>query len=90
MKINTKKRKEVRKNMAEEKLIYPPTVGDGIGNKIPYESYTNAKVGQICTVWAGAPGTGKIVHKITRKDETGVYGIVIENTMRMLEPYEVM
>lgn len=35
------------------------------------------------TVWAGAPGTGKTVYRITVIDETGIYGVEIENSVRV-------
>lgn len=83
----------------QEKRILPPTVwqydepcGDE-GQMVPYALYDevmrNRHVGDELTFYAGAPGTGSITHRITRMDETGVYGVVVSNTIRELTPAEV-
>jgi hypothetical protein len=80
-------------DMAREKLIYPPKVVDGNGGRKDYDCYLDAvktkKVGDLVCAWAGAPGTGRHVQRITRIDATGVYGVTVENTIRELEPWEV-
>lgn len=58
--------------------------------KIPCSFYGMYEVGDITFSDAAAPGTGRIVHRVTRKDETGLYGVVVENTIREMEPWEVM
>lgn len=81
----------------EERLIYPPTVvdisnqkPDGSYGKKPYCCYVHArqhhKVGDELFSSAGSPGMGHLIQVITRMDDTGVYGYVKENTMRVLEP----
>lgn len=92
----------LEENEHMEKRIYPPTCWSYNGPdgpmdepvEKPYECYLHTvatkKVGDTLCAYAGAPGTGRVVHRITRIDETGVYGIVIENTIRELEPWEVM
>lgn len=55
-----------------------------------YEEYTRTrKVGDVVRAYAGAPGTGHVDHRITRIDDTGVYGVVVEDTIRELTPEEV-
>jgi len=74
-------------------LLYPPTVYDGEGNEHPYSIYydtmKNYSVGDTVTSSAAAPGYGKISHRITRMDDTGVYGVETENTIQELEPWMV-
>ena len=64
-----------------------------ICREIPYDCYLDAvknrKVGDTIAAFAGGPGVGRIVHKITPIDETGVYGVCIENTMRIMQAWEV-
>lgn len=88
-----------------EVLVYPPKVwsynwpdGDPrhgkVGRYKPYDCYEKAVAenapGDILVAYAAAPGTGHVKHRITRIDETGVYGVEIENTMRILDPSEVI
>lgn len=73
--------------MTEVKLTGPTYwTGDGVEHKSDLSQY---KVGEIHCVWAGAPGTGRWVGRITRVDETGAWAEEIENTIRELEPWEV-
>lgn len=91
--------------MTKEVCIYPSQVlsynwpeGDKrhgkLGRIIDNDCYLNAvkkrKVGDTTYAFAGAPGTGRIVHRITRIDAEGVYGVEIENTIRELRPSEVI
>lgn len=82
---------EEKKN--EEEQIYPPKVFNAEGREIEYDLYNTTKahkkIGDILMHWAGAPGTGYVKYQITRIDDTGVYGIEIENTIRELDPSEV-
>lgn len=48
------------------------------------------KVGDNLFCQAGAPGVGHVIYKITRIDENWVHGFVIENTVRVLDPDEVI
>ena len=83
----------------KEYLIYPPTImssnredGGIPGEKyveVPYDLYERAEVGKTYTAWASAPGTGYVTKLITRKDETGAYGYVVNDTIRILHPCEV-
>lgn len=86
---------EARRNAPpKEELIYPPKVWShntpkaqetGEPEEIDYDLYleakANSKPGDRLTAYAGAPGVGHITREITRIDDTGVYGIVIENTI---------
>lgn len=42
------------------------------------------------TVHVSAPGTGRVVYVVTDVDEDGLWGVQIENSVRMLTPEEVM
>lgn len=76
-----------------EKLLYPPTVYDGEGNEHPYDIYhtimNTKKVGDTVSSSAAAPGMGVTVDRITRMDDTGVYGVQIKNTVQIMEPWMV-
>lgn len=82
-----------------ETRIYGPTcwhrvVLDEPLQEVLNDCYLNAmkhqKVGDEVISWAGAPGTGCIVYEITRMDETGVFGSIVYNNIRELEPWEVI
>lgn len=84
-------------DIEREVLVYPPTCVryvNGEPKSVDYDCYVeamdNRKVGDVVTAYAGAPGTGHISHRITRMDTSGVYGVVVENTMRELDPSEVI
>lgn len=49
------------------------------------ERYKNQ---EFFVVHAGAPGIGRTVYKITKETEEGLWGIQVENTVRVLEPHE--
>jgi hypothetical protein len=79
-----------------EKLLLGPVVCQYRGDtptEIPSELYWAAvlvkKPGDLLVSFAGAPGTGRVIEKITRIDATGVYGFEVENSMRELSPSEV-
>lgn len=84
-----------------ERRIYPPTVwtfnaphSDGkTPVEIPYSLYRHAienhRVGDVIRSYASAPGTGYVDQKITRIDETGVYAVTVESTVRELQPWDV-
>lgn len=61
----------------------------GKWTRVENPAWVAARVGDRNTVWAGAPGIGKMVYEITRKDKDGCYGRILENTMRELYPWEV-
>jgi NADPH-dependent curcumin reductase CurA len=44
------------------------------------------KVGDTVVVFAGAPGIGRIVYRVTRIDADGVFGFVVENSIEVLDP----
>ena len=89
--------------MPVEILVYPPTVHsynwpDGdvrhgvVCREVPYECYLDLVGRQLphrVCAWAGGPGTNRIIHEITRVDDTGAWGWVVENTIRELTPEEV-
>jgi len=62
--------------------------------EIPYSIYQetvkNRKVGDVIRSYAGAPGIGYVEHRITKIDETGVYAVEIENTVKELTADDVM
>lgn len=47
------------------------------------------KRGDALVTWAGAPGTGRTVYRITRVDQRGVWGVEVSDTARVLSPQEV-
>lgn len=47
-------------------------------------------IGQKIRTFAGAPGIGHTDYQITRINRRGVWGIVIENTMREMTAEEAM
>ena len=67
-----------------ERCVYPPKVYQG-QQEVDYECYLHAretkKVGDTLFASAGAPGVGHRIDRITRIDETGVYGVEVENTI---------
>ncbi len=73
----------------DEVLIYPPRVfaygpvKDGTKTVVDYDKYMETRnqriVGDYLEHFCNPPGLGKIVYRITRMDETGVYGFVVEN-----------
>lgn len=91
----------LRMSEGKEKLLaelpdisYSYNAQDGSDGKTPVK-VDNSKwwdkynVGDTYVVSAGAPGTGRWVYKITRKTSTGVYGELVSNTVRELDPSEV-
>jgi hypothetical protein len=72
--------------------IYPRYVwADNAEGKKEYDIYHQYKdkpIGTRTYADAGAPGVGHIIHEITHIDATGIYGFVVENTMRMMDPSE--
>lgn len=86
-------------NKSREILIYPARVHQYesprslVPKVVPYDLYEDAiqnrSIGDHLCAFAAAPGTGKIVHEITRMDHTGVYGVVVENTISILDPADV-
>lgn len=40
-----------------------------------YQRYT---IGDMVVVWLAAPEYGRLVYKVTRKDDNGLYGILVE------------
>lgn len=79
-------------------LIYPPTVftfnnpSYPEGVEVKYDLYEEAmatkKVGDLITHQASAPGCGYTTYRITRMGPNGVFGVIVENTMRVMDPEE--
>lgn len=61
--------------------------GDTPVKKISY-TWRKYRVGDTAVFSAAAPGCGQQTFIITRKDDSGLYGIEIENTMRVMSPEE--
>ncbi len=64
-----------------------------VGRMVPYDCYldtmANREVGDILVHHASGPGVGVCKIRITRMDETGVYGIEEFNSIRELTAAEV-
>lgn len=87
--------------MNKERKIYPRRVitynaphSDGdtpveIDNELYLETVRTKKVGDLVVAHAGAPGTGRLVERITRIADDAIYGVVVEDTIRDLKPWEV-
>jgi len=62
--------------------------------EVPYSVYQdsvkNNKVGDIVRAHASSPGIGFVDHRITRIDETGVYAVEVNNTIRELTKEDVI
>ena len=54
------------------------------------EDIEDKKVGDILVCHAGAPGIGCVIYRITRIDDEFVYGFEVQNTIRILDPDEVI
>lgn len=72
------------------KLVYGNP--DAAGRRIRHlnKFWVDHKPGDVVTVRASAPGSGYIVYQVTKKDDEGLYGKVLENTIRILHPSEVV
>ena len=76
-------------NMAAETLVMGRTAYTGEGQKIDCSGDIDRyKPGDHCVIWAGAPGIGRVVYRVTRLDEKGLWGVEVENTIRELDPSE--
>lgn len=64
--------------MNQEKIILS---AEDVGDK---------KLGDVLAMAVGAPGIGTVTYKITRIDDEGVYGYLLEDNSRILEPWEVI
>lgn len=47
-------------------------------------------VGDSYVTEAGAPGIGRTIYEITRIDSEGMWAKIVEDTVRILEPWEVI
>ena len=83
---------EIFENEVEE-LLYPPTVFNREMGSHPYKIYNEymqtKKVDDIIRSHAAAPGYGYTDHRITRMDNTGIYGVKLADTIQELEPWMV-
>jgi uncharacterized protein YciU (UPF0263 family) len=68
-------------NDDEERLITSKWSYNGDDQKIPNVIWQMYEPGELCTYEASAPGYGHTTFKVTRKDDTGLYGICIEDTV---------
>ena len=68
---------------------------EGVAMQVPSDWYrmcvAQFEANEHVVAFAGAPGTGRIVYKLTQVDHSNgiVYGEVVENTIRELMPWEV-
>ena len=88
--------KTVKNACPPEHLLIPrhETVFLG-GNSKPIfrdntENIQQYQVGQCYVVFAAAPGTGRRVHTITKINDIGMWGILKKDTIRELDPSEVI
>lgn len=77
----------VRRTYAEELILPRRSHGIPEDNSRWIERY---KVGEVFVSEAGAPGTGHRSWKVIRIDAEGLWGILLQDTIRELEPSEVM
>lgn len=67
---------------------------DEEAKEIPNPCYEQAKqsrsIGDEICIHVSAPGTGHILYSITHIDEHGIYGVIVENTVRELTADEVV
>ena len=84
--------------MPEQRIYQPivfrfPSPYHQNASPVPCELFHHAmrtkKVGDTVTAFASAPGTGSVSHRITRMDKTGIYGELVSNTTRILDPSEI-
>ena len=80
----------------EERCIYYPSILDpnvSMEEEVSNDQYIlamqNYKIGDKVRLFVSAPGIGHYDYQITRMDETGIWGIVVESTARELTPEEV-
>jgi hypothetical protein len=62
--------------------------GDG-GAFVDNRHFAGHDVGDIITHDVAAPGTGRVVYRITRVDDRGAWGVVVSSTVRDLTAAEV-
>jgi hypothetical protein len=76
---------EAREN--EEKITsrlvysYEPAGSDNLV-EVESDVWSKSEVGREYFAWAGALGQGRVIYRITRKDDTGLYGVVVDNAIR--------
>lgn len=64
---------------------------DGIRSvQILCDQWRRHQPGDLYVAWAGAPGTGKRTWLVTKKTLTGLYGVLLNDTVRILELHEVI
>jgi len=76
-----------------EQQLIPKYCYTGEGERIlssVYAEWSKCEIGETVGVSAAAPGTGRTLYKITRITDEGVYGVIIEDTVRILSPAEVV
>lgn len=61
-----------------------------VPNSLYLDAVAHRSVGDVVRAWASAPGTGYTDMRITRIDETGVYGELVCSTVRELQAWEVV
>lgn len=77
-------------NNKEQELI-PKYVYTGDGKRVissVYEEWSKCQPGEEVCVSAAAPGTGRTVYRITRVTDKAVFGVIIDDTVRILSPCE--
>lgn len=75
-------------NSQNEEEIVPKFVFTGEGAKKISSVWEMYKPGDVAVFEAGAPGIGQVKYKITRKDDNGLYGVLLSDTISELEPHE--
>ena len=77
------------KHIDDAKAVQDKKVEIFLSEKSP-EDIKNYEVGDAYVVWAGAPGTGKWIYRVTRIDKDGIWGVEEHCDVRELSPDEVV
>jgi hypothetical protein len=60
------------------------------GARALYESAVGCvRVGDVVSFSVAAPGVGRVTYRVTTMDDKGIYGVVVNSTVRELRPSEV-
>jgi len=63
--------------------------GNGGGERVTNPDYQHRQVGDLVVHSVAAPGTGLVTYRITRLDNEGAWGVVVNNSVRDLTRADV-